>query len=42
VSVVIAAIAAVLTFRLNWSVLRVLGACAGLGLIAALCQLNVS
>ena len=42
VSVVIAAIAAFLTFRLNWSVLRVLGACAGLGLIAALCQLDVS
>jgi chromate transporter len=42
VSVAIAVVAAVLTFRFNWSVLRVLGACAGLGLIAALFQLNVS
>ena len=35
VSVAIAVIAAVLLFRLKWSVLRTLGACAALGLLAA-------
>jgi chromate transporter len=35
-SAAIAAVAAALTFRLNWSVLRVLGLCAALGLLAAL------
>jgi chromate transporter len=34
--VVIAAVAAVLIFRLNWPVLRVLGVCAALGLVAGL------
>jgi chromate transporter len=34
--VAIAAVAAVLIFRLNWSVLRVLGVCAALGLVAGL------
>jgi chromate transporter len=42
VSFAIAAVAAVLTFRLRWSVLRVLGVAAGLGLIAALSQLSVT
>jgi chromate transporter len=37
--VVIAAVAAVLIFRLNWSVLRVLGVCAALGLVAGLAGL---
>ena len=36
---VIAVVAVVLTFRLNWSVLRVLGTCATLGLIAGLAGL---
>ena len=39
VPVVIAVIAAVLIFRLKWSVLRVLGVCALLGLVAALAGL---
>jgi chromate transporter len=34
--VAITAVAAVLIFRLNWSVLRVLGVCAALGLVAGL------
>jgi chromate transporter len=42
VSATIAAIAAMLVFRLHWSVLRVLGVCASLGLIAALLGANVS
>jgi chromate transporter len=33
-------IAAVLLFRLKWSVLRTLGACAALGLLAALVGLS--
>ena len=36
---VIAVVAAVLIFRLNWPVLRVLGACAVLGLVAGLAGL---
>ena len=39
VPVVIALIAAILIFRLRWPVLRVLGACAALGLIAGLAGL---
>jgi chromate transporter len=42
VSVAIAAVAAVLIFRLNWSVLRTLGVCALLGLAASLTSLNIS
>jgi chromate transporter len=42
VAAAIAAVAALLTFWLNWSVLRVLGVCAGLGLVAALSGLNVT
>jgi chromate transporter len=42
VSIVIACLAAVLTFRLGWSVLRILGICAALGLAAALLGLNTS
>jgi chromate transporter len=41
VSAVIAALAAVLTFRLQWSVLKVLGVCALLGLGAATAGLDV-
>jgi chromate transporter len=36
VPVVIAVVATVLIFRLKWSVLRVLGVCAALGLVAGL------
>ena len=36
VPAVIAVLAGVLIFRLNWSVLRVLGVCAALGLAAGL------
>ncbi|WP_278045035.1 chromate transporter [Krasilnikovia cinnamomea] len=36
VPAVIAVVAAVLTFKLKWSVLRVLGVCAALGLLAGL------
>ena len=39
VPVAIAVVAAVLIFRLNWSVLRVLGVCAALGLAAGLAGL---
>jgi chromate transporter len=39
VPVAITVVAAVLVFRLKWSVLRVLGACAALGLIAGLAGL---
>jgi chromate transporter len=42
VSLGIAVVAAVLIFRLKWSVLRVLGVCAVLGLVAALVGLPVS
>lgn len=42
VSASIAAIAVVLVFRLRWSVLRTLGACATLGLIAGLVGVPVS
>src|SRR4051812_18902752 len=42
VSVAIAAVAAVMTFRLNWSVLRTLGICALLGLVASLTPLNIN
>jgi chromate transporter len=41
-SVAIAVVAAVLIFRLKWSVLRVLGVCAVLGLAAGLVGLPVS
>ncbi|WP_249997485.1 chromate efflux transporter [Actinoplanes sp. M2I2] len=41
VPVVIAIVAALLTFRLKWSVLRVLGVCAALGLVAGLAGLPV-
>jgi chromate transporter len=40
VSVGIALVAAVLLFRLKWSVLRTLGVCAGLGLLAGLVSLG--
>ena len=40
-SVVIAAVAALLLFRLRWTVLRTLGACAALGLLASLVGLPV-
>jgi chromate transporter len=42
VSLAIAAVGAVLIFRFRWSVLRTLGVCALLGLIAALTPLSVS
>ena len=42
VPLVIAAVAAVLIFRLKWSVLRTLGACALLGLVAGLVELVTS
>jgi chromate transporter len=42
VPLVIAAVAAVLLFRVKWSVLRTLGVCAGLGLAAALAGLPVT
>ena len=42
VQLVIALVAAVLLFRLRWSVLRTLGVCALLGLVAALAGLPVS
>jgi chromate transporter len=42
VSVAIAVVAAVLLFRLKWSVLRTLATCAALGLVAALLGLNVT
>src|SRR5205085_2903339 len=42
VSIAIAFLAGVLTFRLGWSVLRILGICAALGLAAALLSLNIS
>ena len=42
VPLVIAAVAAVLLFRLRWSVLRTLGVCALLGLAAGLAGLPVS
>jgi chromate transporter len=42
VSIAIAAVAALLTFRFKWSVLRVLALCAALGLVAALAGLNLS
>jgi chromate transporter len=42
VSVAIAAVAAVLMFRLRWSVLRILGVCAALGLAAGLAGLPVA
>jgi chromate transporter len=38
----IAVVAAVLLFRLRWSVLRTLGICAALGLVAGLAGLGVS
>jgi chromate transporter len=38
----IALLAAVLLFRLKWSVLRTLGVCAALGLVAGLAGLPVS
>jgi len=41
VSVVVALVAALLLFRLRWSVLRTLGVCAGLGLLAAAVGLPV-
>ena len=40
-SVVIAAVAALLLFRLRWTVLRTLGACAALGLLASLVGLPI-
>jgi chromate transporter len=42
VPLVIVAVALVLVFRLRWSVLRVLGVCAGLGLAAGLAGLGVT
>jgi len=42
VSTAIAGVAAILTFRLRWSVFRVLGVCAALGLIAALSGLRLT
>jgi chromate transporter len=42
ISVAITAVAAVLTFRLNWSVLRTLGVCALLGLVASLTPLTIT
>ena len=42
VSATIAVVAAVLTFRLKWSVLRVLGVCAALGLVAAFAGLDLT
>jgi len=42
VSATIATVAALLTFWLRWSVFRVLGVCAALGLLAALASLDVS
>ncbi len=42
VPLAIALVAAVLLFRLNWSVLRTLGICAALGLVAGLAGLVVS
>jgi chromate transporter len=42
VSVAITAVAAVLLFKLRWSVLRTLGLCAGLGLVAGLVGLPVT
>ena len=41
-AVAIAVVAAVLLFRLKWSVLRTLGACAVLGLVAGLAGLSVA
>ena len=41
VPLVIAAVAAVLLFRVKWSVLRTLGVCAVLGLVAGLAGLTV-
>ena len=42
VAVVIGLVAAVLLFRLNWSVLRTLGVCAALGLVAGLAGVPVA
>jgi chromate transporter len=42
VPLLIAALAALLVFRLRWSVLRTLGICAALGLIAGLAGLRVA
>jgi chromate transporter len=42
VSVAITAVAAVLLFRAKWSVLRTLGVCAALGLVAGLVGLTVT
>jgi chromate transporter len=42
VSLAISVVAAVLTFRLKWSVLRVLAGCAAIGLIAALAGLKLT
>ncbi len=42
VAVVIAALAAVLLFKVKWSVLRTLGVCAALGLAAGLAGLPIN
>jgi chromate transporter len=42
VAVVIAVVAAVLVFKVKWSVLRTLGVCAALGLVAGLSRLPLS
>ena len=42
VAVVIAVVAAVLLFRLNWPVLRTLGVCALLGIVASLLGLPLT
>jgi chromate transporter len=42
VAVVIGAVAAVLLFRLNWPVLRTLGLCALLGIVASLLGLPLT
>ena len=42
VAVVIAVVAAILLFKVRWSVLRTLGACAGLGLVLGLVGVRVS
>jgi chromate transporter len=42
VSAAIAVVAALLIFRFKWSVLRTLGLCAGLGLLASLTSLPIN
>jgi chromate transporter len=42
VSIAIAVVAAVLIFRFKWSVLRTLGACALLGLIASFTPISIT